>query len=120
MFWASFFDPGDNGLDFTDVAGLLTLAIVIAGIVGGAMRWYGKRVQKKADELEARIVTLILETTRPIQPGYRNGGESLADVAETTRTLQTNQADIRDDVKAMRDLLFAHVADTDLHRSANA
>lgn len=44
----------------------------------GALRLTVKQIVR--DELAA--------FTRPIQPGYRNGGESLADVAHELRRLQ--------------------------------
>ena len=35
--------------------------------------------------------------TRPLQPGYKNGGESMADQSEMLKTLLWNQEQIRSD-----------------------
>ena len=43
----------------------------------GALMWYVRIVVR--DE--------VLKATKPIQPGYRNGGESLADVAHAVRRI---------------------------------
>lgn len=51
------------------------LAILVT-LVGGLM-WYVRVVVR--DE--------VGKATRPIQPGYRNGGESLADVAHTVKRI---------------------------------
>lgn len=50
--------------------------VILATVIGGLM-WYVRIVVR--DE--------VLKATRPIQPGYRNGGESLADVADTVRRI---------------------------------
>lgn len=42
-------------------------------------------VRKRSDR---KLEKLITEQTQPIQPGYRNGGESLADVANLARSLK--------------------------------
>ena len=57
------------------------LAIIVT-LVGGLM-WYVRVVVR--DE--------VSKATRPIQPGYRNGGESLADIAHTIKRI-ANRLDI--------------------------
>lgn len=55
------------------IGGILT---IIAATVA-ALMWYVRVVVR--DEIH--------KATQPIQPGYRNGGESLADVAWTVRRI---------------------------------
>lgn len=55
------------------VGGVLTILVIIIG----ALLWYVRVVVR--DE--------VRKATQPIQPGYRNGGESLADVAHTVRKI---------------------------------
>ena len=49
---------------------------IITGILAG-FSWVTRAIVR--DELS--------KATKPIQPGYRNGGESLADVADTVRRI---------------------------------
>lgn len=55
------------------IGGVLT---IIAGVVA-ALMWYVRTVVR--DEIH--------KATQSIQPGYRNGGESLADVAHVVRRI---------------------------------
>lgn len=55
------------------IVGIIT---IITGVLAGFL-WLTRVVVR--DELT--------KATRPIQPGYRNGGESLADVADTVRRI---------------------------------
>lgn len=57
----------------TLIGGILTILAVIVG----ALMWYVRIVVR--DE--------VRKATQPIQPGYRNGGESLADVAHTVKRI---------------------------------
>ena len=57
----------------TFIGGILTILTVV---IGGLM-WYVRIVVR--DE--------VRKATQPIQPGYRNGGDSLADVADTVRRI---------------------------------
>lgn len=71
---ANFFDPNSNGFDITDIATVLFFLVALVGAVAGILRFTAKMIK--------RVVREELEHyTRPIQPGYRNGGQSLADVA---------------------------------------
>ena len=49
---------------------------ILAGLVT-ALMWYVRAVVR--DE--------VMKGTKPIQPGYRNGGESLADVAHLVKRI---------------------------------
>lgn len=118
MLGASFFDPSNNGIDFTDIAGLLGLVILIGTIVGAVSRIASKKMKQQADAMESRLLAALTEATQPIQPGYRNGGESLADVAADTKTLKANQADIKETVASLQGLLLQHVTNHELHGSA--
>lgn len=55
------------------IGGLLAIFVVL---IGGLM-WYVRVVVR--DE--------VSKATRPIQPGYRNGGDSLADVAANVKRI---------------------------------
>lgn len=56
---------------------------VIGGIIGilvvvtSVLMWY----------IRLAVRDEVLKATRPIQPGYRNGGQSLADVAELVKQI---------------------------------
>ena len=58
------------------VALIVGLLAIISGILAG-FSWMTRAIVR--DELN--------KATKPIQPGYRNGGESLADVAHTVRRI---------------------------------
>lgn len=55
------------------IGGVLGIFVIIIG----ALMWYVRIVVR--DE--------VRKATQPIQPGYRNGGESLADVAHTVKRI---------------------------------
>lgn len=55
------------------IGGVLGITVVVIG----SLMWYVRVVVR--DE--------VSKATKPIQPGYRNGGESLADVAHTVRRI---------------------------------
>lgn len=61
----------------TDWISLIGGILGIFVIVVGALMWYVRVVVR--DE--------VSKATKPIQPGYRNGGESLADVAHIVRRI---------------------------------
>lgn len=58
------------------VALIVGLLAIISGILAG-FSWMTRAIVR--DELN--------KATKPIQPGYRNGGESLADVAHTVKRI---------------------------------
>lgn len=55
------------------VGGVLGITVVIVG----SLMWYIRVIVR--DE--------VLKATRPIQPGYRNGGESLADISDMVKRI---------------------------------
>ena len=55
------------------IGGVLGITVVVVG----SLMWYIRVIVR--DE--------VLKATRPIQPGYRNGGDSLADVADTVKRI---------------------------------
>lgn len=57
----------------TLVGGVLGIVVFLVG----ALMWYVRVVVR--DE--------VGKATKPIQPGYRNGGESLADIADTVKRI---------------------------------
>jgi hypothetical protein len=58
-------------MSLADIVGLVATCLAIFGIMGGGLVWLVRNVVR--DE--------ISKATKSIQPGYRNGGESLADLA---------------------------------------
>lgn len=58
------------------VALIVGILAIISGILAG-FSWMTRAIVR--DELN--------KATKPIQPGYRNGGESLADVAHTVQRI---------------------------------
>jgi hypothetical protein len=57
----------------TLVGGVLTILVVLVG----ALAWY----------VRVAVRDEVAKATKSIQPGYRNGGESLADVAYTVKRI---------------------------------
>lgn len=55
------------------IGGVLGITVVIVG----ALMWYIRIIVR--DE--------VSKATRPIQPGYRNGGESLADISDMVKKI---------------------------------
>lgn len=55
------------------IGGVLGITVVVIG----SLMWYVRVVVR--DE--------VSKATKPIQPGYRNGGDSLADVAHTVKRI---------------------------------
>lgn len=60
-----------------EIVGLIGGVLGILVICVGALIWYVRVMVR--DE--------VTKATKPIQPGYRNGGESLADVADTVKRI---------------------------------
>jgi hypothetical protein len=58
-------------MDIADYVGLTATVLAILGIMGAGLVWLVRNVVREE----------ISKATRSIQPGYRNGGESLADLA---------------------------------------
>ena len=58
-------------VDFGDIVGLIATALAALAIMGTGLVWLIRNVVR--DEIKKATLT--------IQPGFRNGGESLADVA---------------------------------------
>ena len=73
------------------VGGVLAILVTL---VGGLM-WYVRVVVR--DE--------VSKATRPIQPGYRNGGESLADIAHTVKRIADRLDIIEEDIDHLEDKL---------------
>lgn len=80
-------------MDPNDTVALIggVLAIIVT-LVGGLM-WYVRVVVR--DE--------VSKATRPIQPGYRNGGESLADIAYTIKRIADRLDIIEEDIDHLED-----------------
>lgn len=72
-----------------EVVALIGGILTILGISVTAIMWYVRVVVR--DE--------VIKATKPIQPGYRNGGESLADVAHIVRRIADRLDAIEDDIE---------------------
>lgn len=70
----------------SDWVGVVGGVLGILVIVVGALLWY----------VRVAVRDEVRKATQPIQPGYRNGGESLADVAHTVRRI-ANKIGLPDD-----------------------
>lgn len=103
---ASFFDPNENGFEVTDLAPLVAILGVLTGIMAGLLRWEsnrtGARRAAERAEMARQIEAAIVEHTKPIQPGYRNGGESLADIAALAKLIKERQSDIAQDITEVK------------------
>ncbi len=110
---ASFFDPSDNGFDVLDTAQIIALVVAISGVVAGILRWNSRRAAeertREREEVKRELLAAIDERTKPIQPGYRNGGESLADISMIGRILMERQSDVIKDVRGVRERLDEHI-----------
>jgi len=58
-------------MDIADYIGLTATVLAILGIMGAGLVWLVRNVVREE----------IAKATKSIQPGYRNGGESLANLA---------------------------------------
>jgi hypothetical protein len=92
---SSFFDPSSNGMDVTDVGIIVAVITGIVGALYGFWRWSRSQVHALVNrwreylqgEIRGIVSDEVKRATQPIQPGYRNGGESLADVSATLQAL---------------------------------
>jgi uncharacterized protein YukE len=57
-----------------------------------------KKLHARADEREQRLITAITSRTQPIQPGYRNGGDSMADLAHEQRRMNEQMTTLAETV----------------------
>lgn len=74
----------DTFAEVLQVLGILGIALVV-------LDWRIKaHVTAKVDELRNEVKRDVEHRTQAIQPGYRNGGESLADVAHELRRIRTH------------------------------
>ena len=64
-------------MSLNDWVALIGGVVAIFAVATGALMWYVRVVVR--DE--------VSKATRPIQPGYRNGGDSLADVAANVQRI---------------------------------
>ena len=70
-------------MSFGDTVGLVATCLGILAIMGAGLIWLIRNVVR--DEIK--------KATWPIQPGYRNGGESLADLAQKVDRLIARMED---------------------------
>lgn len=79
-------------MDFVpDTFGEVLQILGILAIALAVLDWRIKaHVTAKVDELRSEVKKDVEHRTQAIQPGYRNGGESLADVAHELRRIRTH------------------------------
>lgn len=59
----------------------------IVGLIGGVLGILVICVSSLIWYIRVMVRDEVTKATKPIQPGYRNGGESLADVADTVKRI---------------------------------
>ena len=91
MLASSFWDPNSNGWDITDLASILGLLVAVCAVVASIWKLFQLAAEKFAREVREIVKDEIAMATLPIQPGYRNGGESLADLAHAVRCIAAKQ-----------------------------
>jgi hypothetical protein len=64
-------------MEATEIIAIVGGILTIMGVLVAALMWYVRVVVR--DE--------VMKATKPIQPGYRNHGESLADVAHIVKRI---------------------------------
>jgi hypothetical protein len=79
-----FFDPNENGFDIVDAGELVAFIIAISAIIRYIALWARKMLRS---EIQDVMEISMKHYTQPIQPGYRNGGESLADLAHLMKRM---------------------------------
>ena len=70
-------------MDVGDTVGIVATVLGILAVMGTGLVWLIRNVVR--DEIK--------KATMPIQPGYRNGGESLADLAQKVDRLIARMED---------------------------
>jgi hypothetical protein len=70
-------------VDVGDIVGIVATVLGILAVMGTGLVWLIRNVVR--DEIK--------KATMPIQPGYRNGGESLADLAQKVDRLISRMED---------------------------
>ena len=70
-------------MDVGDTVGIVATVLGILALMGTGLVWLIRNVVR--DEIK--------KATMPIQPGYRNGGESLADLAQKVDRLIARMED---------------------------
>lgn len=83
--FAAFFDPSNDGFDIADLGLMLAIGFGPVLLLIGWLKARGYSWMTK--EIERIVDVKVKEYTQPIQPGYRNGGESLADVSHNLKLL---------------------------------
>jgi len=90
-FASSFFDPNGNGWDITDLGAIFGLLVAVFAVIAAIWKLFQMAAAKFAREVRDIVKDEIATATLPIQPGYRNGGESLADLAHAVRCIAAKQ-----------------------------
>ena len=59
----------------------------VVGLVGGTLGIVVILVSVLLWHVRVMVRDEVAKATKPIQPGYRNGGQSLADIADTVKRI---------------------------------
>lgn len=98
--------------DFGVVVGVILGIIGVITVIVQVSRWFDKRRDTlRAKEIVEVVQPMLAEYTKSIQPEYRNGGESLADVAALARATAIDVQYLRESGQR-RDETVGRIADT--------
>lgn len=110
---AGFFDPNADGFDILDMAQIVGLIVAIVGLAAMYWRYHSKQVATiragERQEIKHEIIDALDERTQGIQPGYKNGGDSLHDISMLGRLMLDGQQEVLREVAAIRARLDEHI-----------
>jgi hypothetical protein len=81
------FEIGNQGFDMNTAASVATVAAGVVAVIAAVFQVVRLASAKFTREVTEIVREEIAKATQPIQPGYRNGGESLADISHNIARL---------------------------------
>lgn len=118
---ASFFDPSNDGFDVLDTAQVVGLVVAIVGLVAMYMRYHARQAAEarawERQQVKQEILDALDVKTKPIQPGYRNGGDSLSDISMFNRMMLDGQRVTHERLEALTQRMNDHIDNH--HREAD-
>lgn len=81
------FEIGSQGFDMNVAASAATIAAGAIAVIAAVFQMVRLASAKFTREVTEIVREEIAKATQPIQPGYRNGGESLADISHNIARL---------------------------------
>jgi hypothetical protein len=112
-------------VDIDQLDGYLRVAGEIIAVVF-FVAWVRKRADKKTSkeqqeqraDMEARLIETLIQRTQPIQPKYRNDGESLADIANEVKRIKEVQGEQAQVLTSVHRNVADATVEMALHRAA--